>query len=455
LLKALTKSAKIDELSGLQLFQLIRYGSLLLISIVLAKSGMDLESFGRYEFLIFVTGAVSFFWLTGIIQSLLPLYKSNKSFQASRDLSGRSPEIFNTFILLFGFSLLGALLVILVGLIAPGIVEEKFHPDLIPYLAAFIIFQAPSALIEYIYTLRKEGRKVVVYGVVAFGIQVLAVSIPALLGLDLKWVLTGLVGSALLRFIWLIILISKIALPSFSGAFIKEHLHLGIPIILSVLLSGSASYIDGFIVTGYFDEDVFAVFRNGARELPLVALLAHALSSALVPKFQEEKLSIALKRIKDRSLSLINFMFPLSILLVILSYYLFPVFYDERFIDSAGVFNLYLLLVFTRLLFPQTILIGLKKTRVLVVASSIELLINIGLSLIFIRIWGIRGVAFATVLAYLIERVLLVAWIKIKMKINPGEYIHTAKHLIWSAVLILTYILVEVFIGGGFSSISG
>ncbi len=454
MLKAITKSAKIDELSGLQLFQLIRYGSLLLISIVLAKSGMDLKSFGRYEFLIMLTGAVSFFWLTGIIQSLLPLYNSNKTF-TGRKVEGRSPEIYNTFILLLFFSLLGAALVFIAGGLAPGIVEKKFESNLIPYLAAFIVFQTPSSLIEYIYTLRKEGKRVIIYGVLAFGIQILAVSIPAILGLDLKWVLSGLVGSAFLRFIWLIILISKTALPSFSGAFIKEHLKLGLPIIISVLLSGSALYIDGFIVVGYFDQDMLAIFRNGARELPLVALLAHALSSALVPKFQEEKLSIALKRIKDRSLSLINFMFPLSILLVILSYYLFPVFYDERFIDSAGVFNLYLLLVFTRLLFPQTILIGLKKTGVLVAASSIELIMNVALSLIFIRIWGIRGVALATVLAYLIERVFLVTWIKIRMKIKPGEYIHITKHIFWSVVLILTYILVEVFIGGGSNPISG
>lgn len=453
MLKAVRDKQVFDELSGLQLFQLIRYGSLVLISIVLAKSGMDLDSFGRYEFLIFITGAVSFFWLTGIIQSLLPLYKNSNTFQAQAYHSGRSPELFNTFLLLLGFSVLGAILVVMVGAVAPGIVEEKFHPDLIPYLAAFIIFQAPSSLTEYIYTLRKEGRKVVLYGLIAFGIQLMAVSIPALLGLELKWVLTGLVGSAFLRFLWLIILLSKTAQPLWSGAFIKEHLHLGIPIILSVLLSGSASYIDGFIVTGYFDEDVFAVFRNGARELPLVALLAHALSSALVPKFQKEKLDSALKSVKERSLSLINYMFPLSILLLILSYYLFPIFYDQRFIPSAGVFNIYLLLVITRLIFPQTILIGLKKTRILVYASTFELVVNIGLSLILVRIWGIKGVAMATLVAYLIERIFLILWVKIRMNITPRSYIHLGKHILWSAIIILTYVLVEIFIGAGYNTL--
>lgn len=455
MLKALTKSKSIDELSGLQLFQLVRYGSLLIISIVLAKSGMDLESFGRYELLIFFTGAISFFWLTGIIQSLLPLYRSSRSIENIQNPNGRSAEIFNAFFLLFGFSILGALLVILVGMIAPEVVEENFHPDLIAYLAAFIIFQTPSSLTEYIYTLRKEGKKVVAYGVLAFGFQILAVAIPALLGLELKWVLTGLVGSAFLRFVWLLILLSKVSLPRFSVSFMREHLHLGLPIMLSVLLSGSATYIDGFIITGYFNEDVFAVFRNGARELPLVALLAHALSSAMVPEFRDLSLPDALEKLKSRSLPLINIMFPLSLLLLILSYYLFPLIYDERFFDSAGVFNLYLLLVITRLVFPQTILIGLKRTRILVFASGLEWIINISLSLILVQIWGIRGVALATVIAYIFERLFLVIWIRSKMQINPSQYIHVGKQLIWSIVLIVVYILVELFIGGGLTSISG
>jgi len=448
LLNSLKKKIRIDELSGLQLFQLVRYGSLLLISIVLAKSGLDLESFGRYELIIFIAGAVSFFWLTGIIQSLLPLYKNSDAFgKTTKDKGG--PELFNAFFLLLVFALAGALLIILVAYSMPGVVEERLSMGLVPFLAAFVVFQAPSSLAEYIYVLRKKGTRAVLYGLIAFGVQILAVSIPAIMGLELRWILTGLVGSALLRFIWVIILLAGTSRLSLSRAFIKEHLHLGLPIMLSVLLSGSASYIDGFIVTGYFDEDVFAVFRNGARELPLVALLAHALSSALVPKFNEMEPGSALAMIKERSLPLIKILFPFSLVLVIASYYLFPIFYDDRFYDSAGVFNLYLLLVITRLVFPQTILIGLKRTRILVLASALELVLNIALSLVLVRVWGIRGVALATVIAYAFERGFLISWIKIKLKIDPGQYIHTGKHLAWSAAIIAVYVLVELLLGSG------
>jgi len=450
LLKAKIQAIKFDSLSGLQLFQMIRYGSLLLISIVLAKSGMDLESFGRYELLIFLTGAVSFFWLTGLIQSLLPLYRNSLAIGDKKTTDYRSPEIFNAFILLLVFSLAGGVLVMLSGVFVPELVEKKFDTNLLAYLAAFIVFQSPSSLTEYIYTLRKEVKKLVVYGVLAFGFQILAVAVPALMGLELKWVLTGLVGSAFLRFVWLLVILYHVALPRFSGPFIREHLVLGIPIMLSVLLSGSAQYIDGIIITGYFDEAVFAVFRNGARELPLAALLAHALSSAMVPEFRDVSLGAALKKLKERSLPLVRFMFPLSLVLMLLSYYLFPVFYDERFYDSAGVFNLYLLLVITRLVFPQTILIALKRTKVLVLASGMELILNTGLSLLLVQAWGIRGVALATVAAYLAERIFLILWLKFKLGIRPSDYIHTGRHLWWSLILASGYIIAELFMGSGF-----
>ncbi|MDP2336448.1 MAG: hypothetical protein Q8N05_08375 [Bacteroidota bacterium] len=56
--------------------------------------------------------------------------------------------------------------------------------------------------------------------------------------------------------------------------------------VFSLLLSGSGQYIDGFIITAWFDDATFAVFRYGARKFPLVIiLLANAFSSSVLPGF--------------------------------------------------------------------------------------------------------------------------------------------------------------------------
>ena len=66
----------------------------------------------------------------------------------------------------------------------------------------------------------------------------------------------------------------------------KEHLYLGLPLVITSLISGSAQYIDGIIVSAvYRHPERFARFRYGAKEFPLALMLANGLSSAMLPEF--------------------------------------------------------------------------------------------------------------------------------------------------------------------------
>ncbi|MCK5821071.1 MAG: polysaccharide biosynthesis C-terminal domain-containing protein [Bacteroidales bacterium] len=444
--KPWAKLLRPDSLSGLQMVQLIRYGALFAMGIVLAKSNFSQESIGNFESLLFLTGAVSFFWVTGIIQSLLPLYNKSNSLGTGSD-ERRSPELFNAFLMLILFSIFAAGLVLLVGKWLSGFLNAELGQYLIYYVAAFVLFQSPSSLIEYIYLLKKKPRQMIRYGWLAFGFQFLSVSIAIVLELELKWVLLALVGSSLIRFIWLLVILRKYSEFKFSASFFKEHLFLGLPIVISVLLSGSAQYVDGLIITGYYDQAVFAVFRYGARELPLVALLAHALSSAMVPEIAQQGAVKGLKNLKNRSSELAAWLFPVTLALILSSHVLFLLLYEERFIESATIFNIYLLVISTRLLFPQTLLIAFKKTNFLMIASALELVMNIGLSLIFIQFMGIKGVAYATLVAYLFERIVLIVYVKLILGFPVSQYTNLRKHIIWTGVIVLAFIFTELYFG--------
>ncbi len=442
---ALFQKLRSDTLTGLQWVQLTRYGSLFLISIVLAKSALSQESIGHFEAVILLAGAVTFFWVSGLIQSLLPLANNSDAF-GGRTHTSSSPEIFNAFISLLLFSILSAGLVILAADPIARLVQAEMGYGLEYYVAAFVFFQSPASLIEYIYLLRKESRKLLRYGYLAYGFQFGMVLAAAVFFGTLESVLIALVGSAILRFIWLLMLLSRTAHVRFSWRFQLEHIRLGIPIIVSVLLSGSASYVDSLIVAGYQDAASLAVFRYGARELPLVALLAHALSSGMLPILSREGLLSGLKELKKRGQKIGQWLFPITGILLVLSYLLFPIFYDERFIASAGIFNVYLLVIVTRLLFPQTLLIAYKKSAILMLASAFELLINIGLSLVFIQFFGLPGVAFATLIAYAFERAFLIVYLRVIMGIRLMQYTAVRFHMSWSAVVIGIYIVVELWL---------
>ncbi len=100
----------VTNVSGLQYFQLLRFGTLFLVGIVFAKSYLSTQDIGRYETFLFLAGSVTFFWLNGIIASLLPVHKNNESFKVYNE-SDKSPEFFNAFLLLIFFSAIASMLV--------------------------------------------------------------------------------------------------------------------------------------------------------------------------------------------------------------------------------------------------------------------------------------------------------------------------------------------------------
>lgn len=432
-------NAKITNISGLQLFQLFRFGILFLISIIFSKSQLSTGEIGIYETFLLIAGGVSFFWISGLIQSLMPLFKASQAYGNS-ELS-KNPLLFNSFLILLFFSSLAGVFVFISNESIAGFLG--LHTDKLPYLkilVAYIVLSGPNNLIEYIFLLKNESKSIVLYGVISFSLQLFFVTTPILLGYDLGYGLYGLVAVNLLKFFFLSYLLFRHSKFQVSFLYIREHLGLATPLIFSILLSGSASYVDGFLVSNRFSEATFAIFRYGARELPFVVLLANAFSNAMIPEFSGKfNMKTSLSVLKRRSKKLISYLFPASILLLLTSKFIYPIIFNPDFKESADVFNIYLLIIVSRLIFPQTILIGQKKTKIIMISSFLELSVNIGLSLILIGKWGIEGVALATLIAYLSQKLLMMGYLSAKMKIKISDYIPVKSWLLWCGIIIVIY----------------
>lgn len=433
----------INNISGLQIFQLMRFCTLLVISVVFTKSGISTDEIGTYEIFLFVTALLCSFWVNGIIQSFLPLYKNNKTFGIPTQ---KSPEIFNVFILI---SLL-SLIVVVFLLSFQELFERAFTPNgEIPFLElifCYIIFNCPTFLIEYIYLLKNEPNKILQYGFIIYSIQLIVVATPAALGFEIYYSIIGLVTVAIFKYFWLIVLLIKHALFKFSFQFIKEHLHFALPLIISTLMGTSAQYIDGFLVLDNFDSTTFAIFKYGAREFPLVLLMANALSTAMIPEFSKGSgFSEALTQLKKKSANFMHVLFPVSIVFLLGSEWIYPRLFNENFTESAKIFNIYLLLIISRLVFPHSILIGLKKNKIVMYASFAELVLNVLLSVIFIQFWGIEGIAYATVIAYLFQKIIWVTYNSIRLKIPVKQYVPLYELSGYTILLLATFAMVTIF----------
>jgi O-antigen/teichoic acid export membrane protein len=249
-----------------------------------------------------------------------------------------------------------------------------------------------------------------------------------------------------IRWVWLIILLRRYSEIRVSFEFMKEHLYLATPLILSALISGSPQYTDGVIVSAvYRDPAIFAWFRYGAKEFPLVLMLANGLSNAMLPEFSTRSMmKESLAKIKVKSKKLMHFLFPATMFIMLFARWFYPRIFNPEFQKSADVFLIYILLIIPRMVFPNAIIVGRKKTNVALIAALIEISLNIPLSLLLIK-WGynIVGVVLSTVIVYIISKIYLVAYVWIKMKIKPTEYIPVRVYTIYCFLIILLFVLID------------
>jgi O-antigen/teichoic acid export membrane protein len=395
---------------------------------------------------LFIAGLVTFFWVTGIIQSLLPLYHRNKSFRKMGDNgTGKSPEIYNAFLLLCFFSLL----VFAIGQTLKHNFSVFNFTGNVPYLNLLLIYvllSSPVCLIEYIYLLNNRSYRIFQYGIYTFSAQLILILTPVILGKGIIWSIYGLLAVTAVRWVWLIILLRRYTEMKISAQFMKEHLYLGLPLVITTLISGSAQYTDGIIVSAvYHDPGMFAWFRYGAKEFPLALMLANGLSNAMLPEFSTRTMmKESLAKIRAKSRNLMHLCFPATMIIMLFARWIYPRMFTPEYQKSADIFLIYSLLVIPRLIFPQTIIVGRKKTHITLIAALLEVGLNIPLSLLMIKMgYNIVGVALATFVVYLISKIFLAGYLWIKMKIKPSEYIPVKIYLIYSFLLGLLFILID------------
>jgi O-antigen/teichoic acid export membrane protein len=441
--------SRINIVFALQFSHILRFITFLVISSLFTKSSISHLSradIGDYELMMLMSAALSFFWVTGIIQSFLPLYNNNLVFPKRENEKLKSPEIFNTFLLLTFFSIGFALLIYIFrnNIYVYKDLRQVPHINL---LVIYFILSNITPLIEYIYYVRNRPYQIVNYVILTSVTTILFVCGPVILNWGIKMAIIGLIGINGIRLVWLLVLLKKYAEFKFSFKYLKTHFKLGLPLIGSYLLSGSSQYIDGFVASWLSDPASFALFRYG-KEQTFTKDLTSGLNNAKLTEFSTpERARRAMYDIKQRSLKLMHYLFPLSIVLMVFSKWIFNHLFTVEYHRSADIFVVYLLMVISRIMFPQTILIGMKKTRIVFWASLIEIILNIMLSLYLANTYngglGLVGIALGTVIIHIIEKIFLMLYNYYVLGISPHKYTPMRWFLFYTTLITIVFVLID------------
>jgi O-antigen/teichoic acid export membrane protein len=433
---------KITLTFALQASQITRQFGFILTSFLLAKSGLPISDIGVFETLLFIGTSLSYFWINGLIQSLL-------AFMPTVDSKEKNSVYFSISLI---FISLSAFLFLILKLFPTFILTTlTASPTLLYYdlFSLYLLFNLAPFFLEGFWAVEKGPLSIIVFSSLSNLILPFAIAFPLWLKMDFKYSFYGLLLIALMRFIWLINVLIKNNNFTINYLQLNKFIKLSLPIMAYSLLNGFTMTFIFWIVGNYLMGNTaeFAVFRFGAREFPLVAALTTGFSNAFVPiissKINKKGFYTegSLFELKNKTTRLWHTLFPISIVLMLLSKQLFPIIFNPLFAKSADIFTIFLLLLISRALFPQTILLALKQTKTLLIISIIETISIVIISFLGIYFLKNEGVAWALVLGYLLEKILIIGVLKWRYSIDFQAYTNVSLYFIYSLLLISSYLI--------------
>lgn len=179
-------------------------------------------------------------------------------------------------------------------------------------------------------------------------------------------------------------------------------------VVYSIPLAGAAAMgalslqLDKLIVSSMCSPEDFAVYSNGAIEIPLIGILTGSISNVLVVDFRKAHASgnhaeaLRLYRLVPAKTSV--FLFPIMVYLALAAKPFISLLFSEKYEASSTAFMFYLLLIpYRTVMFGGLAATG--KSRSVFWISAVGLVVNLLLSVLLVRVIGYLGAVIGTVVS--------------------------------------------------------
>lgn len=414
----------------------MRQAAVLIGSALLAYGLLGTEQIGRWEWYGFLVYAGSFFWVNGFLQTFLASWRMPGT--------DRRVESWQVFFWLQGLSVLLAAGVVVIGgsgAWAPG--EVTIWSEWVS-VAAWALLSLPALMLPYLLFLSGRSSALVLYTVLFCGVYLLPMGMSLWSDIGLVGIFTWFALGSVVFYTWLLALLFGSGKAVWDPVALRRTGSQARPLVLYALLGGLALIVDAWLVRLFFGDDAtFAVYRYGSREIPFTATMATSLSAALIPALGQD-LTRGIAETRRRSARLMHLLFPITIVFMLFSGPLFTWAYDDRFSASVPLFELFLLVLIVRVLFPQSILQALRDNEAIFRIGLVELAAHILLSLLLIFYLGLTGLILATLLSYALEKLLLLRRVGKLTGLPPGAYTPIGWWMFYSVALLGIYVLKQV-----------
>ena len=271
-------------------------------------------------------------------------------------------------------------------------------------LAPYPLVGLPASAFGACLLARGRAGTVAVFNVVSRVIVLLAVLVPALLWPVLLVAVAGFVtGSLLTGAVALLLMFHVCACGPWrpASAGLRSQVAFGVPLGLAGLAGIVDRNLDKVMVAALCAPGAFAVYVNGAMEIPLIGVITGAVASVLVVEYRKlhaERRTDEIVRLIHRAMMKCGLIIiPTMFFLLCTAPEVMRILYGPAYAASAAPFRIYLLLLPIRTLTFGAVLTATGNTRHVMIQSVLTLVINAVLTWIAIHAFGPLGAAAATV----------------------------------------------------------
>ncbi|MFN0150714.1 MAG: lipopolysaccharide biosynthesis protein [bacterium] len=396
--------------------------AIVVTSAVLARH-LDPAQYGTFQqaWLVITVGAT-------VLLSGIPL---SVSFFAPREHAAGRRGFLN--LVLLALAALGAIGAAGLMIAAGWLARLMNNPDLaryIPALAVYILAILPANPLESFLVVENRHTRLGWITLVASLAMIAAAVLPAMLGTDPIWIYRGLAAYALFRSTMLFAAVAREyrgVVPTLRATLPREFLIYSLPLGANEVVRVSSGWLDKALVASRFDPETFAIFANGAFEIPFIAILLASTTTILMPEFS--RLAAAtdkspLVRLWQRAILRTGlFVLPLCAFALLMASDIMITLFSERYAASATPFRVYLLLLPLRCAAYTPMLLALGRGRAVLLGATADLVLSLCLALVLIPRIGYVGPAVALVVSTYAQSAFYLAIAGRALGTKPGALI--------------------------------
>ncbi|MGA1826203.1 MAG: oligosaccharide flippase family protein [bacterium] len=175
------------------------------------------------------------------------------------------------------------------------------------------------------------------------------------------------------------------------------------PLALSEAMGTISKALDKVVVSSLCLPEEFALYVNGAIEVPLIDIVVGSIASVITPEmagyYKNDSIDNVIQTWSNAIIRSASVLLPTMGFILVLAPELITLLFSSRYLKSAYTLRVYALNLPIRSIAFGAIFIAINKPKVILHGTLFVLLINLVLTLLFVPLLGATGAAWATVIS--------------------------------------------------------